>query len=188
MDGLINLHKPSGITSAKALYKVRSITKVRKSGHAGTLDPAATGVLVLCLGKATKLVESIMNQPKVYRATARLDVTSESYDSDRPLVPVDVAQVPTDDDVRRACDMFVGEIEQTPPIYSAVHINGQRAYKLARRGEAVDMPTKTVRIDAVDVLEYTWPTLTLRVSCGRGTYIRSLARDIGTRLGTVGHL
>ena len=133
MDGLINLNKPTGITSAKALYQVRSITKVRKSGHAGTLDPAATGVLVLCLGKATKLVESMMNQPKVYRATARLDVTSESFDSDRPLVPVEVKCVPTADDVRLACERFVGEIEQVPPKISAIKVGGVPAYKLAHR-------------------------------------------------------
>lgn len=188
MDGLINLHKPSGITSAKALYKVRSITKVRKSGHAGTLDPAATGVLVLCLGKATKLVESIMNQPKVYRATARLDVTSESYDSDRPLVPVDVAQVPTDDDVRRACDMFVGEIEQVPPSISAVKVGGVRAYKLERRNQAVELKPRQARIYWLHVHAYDWPTLDFEMACGRGTYVRSLIRDLGEALGAGGCL
>ena len=159
MDGLINLHKPTGITSAKALYKVRSITKVRKSGHAGTLDPAASGVLVLCLGKATKLVESIMNQPKVYRATARLDVTSESFDSDRPLVPVDVTEEPTADDVRHACDRFVGEIEQVPPNISAVKVGGVPAYKLARREETVELKPRPARIYWLHVYAYDWPTL-----------------------------
>ena len=120
MDGIINLNKPVGITSAKALYRVRSLTRQRKSGHAGTLDPAASGVLVICLGKATKLVESIMDQPKVYRATARLDVTSESFDSDRPLIPVEVANVPTLETVQAACTSFEGTIEQVPPQISAI--------------------------------------------------------------------
>src|SRR3990172_4894514 len=100
VDGIIILNKPTGVTSAKALYRVRSITGERRSGHAGTLDPAASGVVVLCLGKATKLVESIMDQPKVYRATARLDVTSESFDSDRPLRAVEVVHIPTIEVVR----------------------------------------------------------------------------------------
>ncbi len=188
MDGLINLDKPTGITSAKALYKVRSITKVRKSGHAGTLDPAASGVLVLCLGRATKLVESIMNQPKVYRTTARLDVTSESFDSDRPLVPVDVKDVPTIDDVRRACDRFVGEIQQIPPKISAVKVGGVPAYKRARREETLVLKPRAARIYWLHVHAYDWPTLDFEMACGRGTYVRSLIRDLGEALGTGGCL
>ena len=188
LDGLINLHKPTGITSAKALYKVRSITKVRKSGHAGTLDPAASGVLVLCLGKATKLVESIMNQPKVYRATARLDVTSESFDSDRPLVPVEIKGVPTADDVRLACDRFVGEIMQVPPKISAIKVGGVPAYKLAGRGEALELKPRPARIYWLHVHAYDWPALDFEMACGRGTYVRAVIRDLGETLGTGGCL
>ncbi len=138
-DGIINLSKPVGISSAKALYRVRSIIHQRKSGHAGTLDPGASGVLVLCLGKATKLVERIMDQPKVYRATARLDVTSESLDADSPLVPVEVALIPDVETIRAACARFVGTVDQVPPQISAVKVGGQPAYKRARRNEVVEL-------------------------------------------------
>src|SRR5262245_31060474 len=115
MDGLLILDKPAGISSAQALYRVRKLLGERKSGHAGTLDPAAEGVLLICLGKATKLVESMMDLPKVYRATARLDVTSSSFDSDRPLVPVAVERQPDEPTLRAALFRFEGEIEQIPP-------------------------------------------------------------------------
>ena len=130
MDGLIILNKPPGITSAKVLYRVRKVTGQRKSGHAGTLDPAAEGVLILCLGAATKLVEQLMDQPKLYRATARLDVTSDSFDSDRPLQPVQVDRVPEPAEVGAAMRQFEGEILQVPPAVSALKIGGRPAYKL----------------------------------------------------------
>jgi len=188
LDGIINLNKPTGITSAKALYKVRSITRQRKSGHAGTLDPGASGVLVLCTGKATKLVESIMNQPKVYRATARLDVTSESFDSDRPLLPVEVACVPSALDVRSACESFVGEIQQVPPRISAVKVGGVPAYKRAHREQEMDLKPRAARIYWLHVNAYDWPVLDFEMACGRGTYVRSLIRDLGKALRTGGCL
>lgn len=188
MDGLINLDKPTGITSAKALYKVRSITRQRKSGHAGTLDPGATGVLILCLGKATKLVESIMNQPKVYRAAARLDVTSESFDSDRPLLPVPVSEVPSIEAVRRACDSFEGEIQQVPPRISAIKVGGVPAYKRAARDQPMDLKPRPVHIHWLWVHNYDWPTIEFEMCCSRGTYVRSLIRDLGEKLGTGGCL
>ena len=188
MDGIINLDKPTGITSAKALYRVRSITRQRKSGHAGTLDPGASGVLVLCLGKATKLVESIMDQPKVYRAKARLDVTSESFDSDRPLVPVEVAAVPSPERLQEACKPFEGQIEQIPPRISAVKVGGQPAYKRARRNEPVELAPRPARIYWLHVYRYAWPDLDFELCCGRGTYVRSLIRDLGATLCTGGCL
>src|SRR5215510_3070569 len=129
MDGLLVLDKPAGISSAKALYRVRSILKQRKSGHAGTLDPAATGVLILCLGKSTKLVEELMGLPKTYAAAARLDVTSSSFDSDRELIPVPVARIPSANEVQAACAAQVGTILQTPPAVSAIKVGGRAAYK-----------------------------------------------------------
>jgi len=186
--GVITLNKPVGITSAKALYRVRKITRVRKSGHAGTLDPAADGVLVLCLGKATKLVESIMDQPKVYRAAARLDVTSKSYDSDAALVPVDVGNVPAREQVDDALLSFEGRIAQVPPAISAIKIGGQPAYKLARKGEDPDLKARAVNIYWLHVHRYDWPTLEFEMCCGRGTYVRALVRDLGHRLGTGGCL
>ena len=188
MDGLINLFKPKGITSAKALYRVRKITGVRKSGHAGTLDPGAEGVLVLCLGRGTKLVERIMDQPKVYRATARLDVTSESFDSDSKLTAVDVEAVPSREDVIRALASFDGRIQQVPPRISAVKLGGRPAYKRARTGETLDLAPRAVTIYWLVVHAYDWPTLDFELACGRGTYVRSVVRDLGAVLSTGGCL
>lgn len=188
LDGLINFYKPTGITSAKALYAVRKVVGQRKSGHAGTLDPAAEGVLILCLGQATKLVESLMGLPKAYVAEARLDVTSESFDRDRPLVPVAIEHVPTRADVEAALTTFVGEIEQTPPIVSALKVGGQPAYKLARRGKTVELKPRRVRIDSMTLTAYEWPRVAFAMTCGRGTYVRAVVRDLGLRLGTGGCL
>jgi tRNA pseudouridine55 synthase len=152
------------------------------------LDPAAEGVLVLCLGRATKLVERIMDQPKVYRATARLDVTSESYDSDRPLVDVPVASAPDRAAVEAALRGFEGEIEQVPPAISAVKVNGQPAYKLQRRGQLPELKARRARIYWIQVHDYTWPTLDFELACGRGTYVRALIRDLGLALETGGCL
>lgn len=188
MNGLINLKKPVGITSAKALYKVRSITRQRKSGHAGTLDPGASGVLVLCLGKATKLVELIMEQPKVYRATGRLDVTSESLDADRPLVAVDVADPPALASVQEALASFEGVTEQVPPLVSAIKIKGVPAYKRAARNENLQLKARPVRIYWTFVHRHEWPLIDFEMCCGRGTYVRSLIRDLSEKLGTGGCL
>ena len=188
IDGIINLNKPVGITSAKALYRIRSITGMRKSGHAGTLDPGADGVLVICVGKATKLVERIMDQPKVYRATARLDVTSESFDSDRPLKPVEVATRPDRDLVARALAGFEGTFGQVPPAISALKIGGVPAYKLARKGRTPVLKARAVTIYWAHLHACAWPVIDFEIACGRGTYVRALIRDLGERLGTGGCL
>ncbi len=188
LDGIITLDKPTGITSARALYKVRAISGQRKSGHAGTLDPGASGVLVLCLGKATKLVESIMDQPKVYRCTARLDVTSHSHDSDSALIPFDITHQPSVEEVTSALMSFEGEIEQTPPVVSAIKIDGVPAYKRAARGQELNLKSRKVRIYWLCVHAYDWPCLDFEMACGRGTYVRSVIRDLGARLGTGGCL
>lgn len=168
--------------------RVRRAAGGCKTGHAGTLDPLATGVVICCLGKATKSVESLMGRAKVYETAIDLTAFTTTDDMEGDRLEVEVAQPPTREAVAAVLGRFLGEVEQTPPAYSAVHINGQRAYKLARRGEAVEMPTKTVRIDSIELQDYAWPMLTLRIVCGRGTYIRSLGRDIGEALGTGGHL
>lgn len=187
-EGIINLNKPPGLTSAKALYKVRSICRQRKSGHAGTLDPAASGVLVLCLGRATKLVERIMDQPKIYQATARLDVVSDSFDLERPVESVTVADPPSTGEILDACRSFEGLIEQVPPPTSAVKIAGQPAYKRAHRGLAVELAARSVRIYWVRLHHYKWPALDFEMCTGRGTYVRSFIRDLGARLKTGGCL
>lgn len=188
MDGLINMYKPPGISSAKLLYRIRAITHQRRSGHAGTLDPAATGVLLLCFGRGTKLVEQLMDLPKVYRASARLDVVSESHDADRPLEPVRIAKVPTREELEICLTSLEGVIEQVPPQISAVKVGGLPAYKRMLRGQEVDLSPRPVRIDWIVVRRFAWPELEFDMGCGRGTYVRSLIRDVGARLGTGGCL
>lgn len=188
LDGIINLDKPTGITSAKALYKVRAITQQRKSGHAGTLDPGAGGVLVLCLGRATKLVERIMDQPKVYRATARLDVTSGSFDADRELVPVPVTAAPSEARVRAALAGFEGVIRQSPPTISAIKIGGVPSYKLERKGRTAELKPRPVQVYWLQLHRYAYPELDFEMCCGRGTYVRALIRDLGVALSTGGCL
>ena len=188
MDGLINLYKPVGFSSAQALEEVRRITGQRKSGHAGALDLLADGVLVLCLGRATKLVETLMHQPKLYRVTARLDVTSESFDLELPLVSVPDARPPTREELLTALRRFEGVTEQVPPTSSAVKVGGRSAYELTRAGRPPTLAARPVRIDWIVVRGYEWPVLEFDMCCGRGTYVRSLIRDLGTRLGTGGCL
>ena len=159
-----------------------------KVGHAGTLDPLATGVVVCCVGRATRCVEHLMGMPKVYEAQVDLSAftATDDLEGDRQEVPIE--RPPVEEDVRNAVRTFLGSIQQRPPAHSAVHVQGRRAYDLARRGVQFEIPLKTVRIDAIEVLTYQWPRVDLRVTCGRGTYIRSLARDLGRALGTGGHL
>ncbi len=188
LDGLINLNKPVGITSAKALYRVRSITGERKSGHAGTLDPGASGVLLICMGRATKLVERIMDQPKVYRASARLDVTSNSHDADAPMSQVDTPVIPDVDTVRAALDGFEGDIEQIPPAISAVKVGGQPAYKRARWGQSFELKPRRARVYWIHLHCFDWPVIDFEMCCGRGTYVRAIIRDLGAKLHTGGCL
>lgn len=188
LDGLINFYKPPGVSSARALDRVRAVTSARKSGHAGTLDPTAEGVLLICLGKGTKLVEALMDQPKVYRAVARLDVTNAVFDAEKPFVPVPVAAPPDAARVHEVCRTFEGEIPQVPPAASAVKIDGTPAYKFQRAGRPVELGPRPVRIYWLHVHQYEWPVLDFEVACGRGTYIRALIRDLGQALGAGGCL
>lgn len=188
MDGLILLDKPGGISSAKALYRVRKATGQRKSGHAGTLDPMATGVLILCLGRATKLVESLMGLPKVYRAVARLDVTSESFDADRPMTPVAVERPPTEAELSAALARFEGTHEQMPPAVSALKLGGRRAYRMKADEAVAQLKPRTSVIYWAVLHRYACPEVEFSLACGRGTYVRAIARDIGVALGTGGCL
>ena len=188
LDGIINFHKPAGLTSAHALHRVRGITRQRKSGHTGTLDREAEGVLVLCMGRATKLVERVMDLPKVYRTVARLDATSSGFDSEGELTPVDVAAPPDLASVRAALASFEGRIEQVPPAFSALKVRGQPAYKLSRAGKPPELEARTVEIYWIHLWRYEWPVIDFEVTCGRGTYIRALIRDLGAVLGVGGYL
>jgi tRNA pseudouridine55 synthase len=189
MNGIINLDKPAGISSATAVGKAkRLLPRGTKIGHAGTLDPFATGVLLLLIGKATKLCEKLMDEAKQYEASVKLGATTPTLDPTSEETVDDSAVPASREQVEQALCGFVGEIEQMPPIYSALKIGGKPAYARARDGEEVVLEARKVRIYALDLLRYEWPTLNIRVDCGRGTYIRSLARDIAAALGTTGHL
>jgi tRNA pseudouridine55 synthase len=183
-EGLLVLDKPGGMTSRAAVDRVqRWFPRRTRIGHTGTLDPLATGVLVLCLGGATRLTEYVQRMGKTYRAGLLLGARSDSDDADGTITPVAGASVPDAATVAACVAEFVGVIEQVPPAYSAAKVTGRRAYDLARRGEEVSLTARPVRIDAIDILNYAYPILELEVRCGKGTYIRSLARDLGERLG-----
>ncbi len=188
MFGLLNVYKPPGISSYDVIRRVRrAIGRTVKVGHAGTLDPLAEGVLVVCLGPATRLAGLVQAGEKEYIVVAELGAFSTTDDSEGELQVVEGASAPAPDVVAQAVARFVGTIQQTPPAYSAVKVAGQRAYKLARKGVAPEIAPRPVTIHAIDVLAWAWPILRLRVSCGSGTYIRSLVRDVGQVLGTGGY-
>lgn len=187
-DGVLNIDKPYLLSSTKALYVVRKLTGIRKSGHAGTLDPLADGVVLICLGRATKLVERLMALEKVYRAVARFDVTNAGYDAELPFEPVDVPAVPDAAAVEAAARGFVGRVLQTPPRFSAVKIRGKPAYKYAVKDKPVEIKPRPVDIYELRVDDYEWPEVRFTLRCGRGTYVRSLIRDWGRALGVGGCL
>ncbi len=182
-DGFINLNKPSGMTSHDAVNHVRRIFSVRKVGHAGTLDPAACGVLPVAVGRATKFIEYLADRDKSYRAEILFGLATDSGDLDGSIITrAKNFAMPTRDTLDAALKTFVGEIEQTPPKFSAIKINGRKAYDLARRDVDFDMPRRLVKIHALEVVALGEDTATLEIECGKGTYIRSLAVDLGERL------
>jgi tRNA pseudouridine55 synthase len=187
--GLLVIDKPAGITSRAALDRCQGwFPRGTALGHTGTLDPLATGVLVLCVGRATRLAEYVQQMPKTYSATFHLGATSDSDDADGTLTAVDVTQPPTRTAIAATLQTFVGEIDQVPPAYSAAKVTGRRAYALARRGEMPELAARRVHVHAIDLLAYDYPRLDVVVHCGKGTYIRSLARDLGTQLGCGAHV
>lgn len=189
MNGFLILDKPLGLSSAAMLNRVkRMLPRGTKIGHAGTLDPLASGVLVAMIGKATKQCETVMGQPKQYEATITLGATSATDDAEGPLTPVEVAAPPTQAEIDEVLKRFVGVIEQLPPAFSAIKVGGRRACDRVRDGQAVELKPRPIRIDAIDVLSYAWPDLSIRMDCGRGTYVRSVARDVGGAIGTGGYL
>jgi len=189
LNGILNIDKPLGWSSAKVCNLVRRCSGGAKVGHAGTLDPLATGVLVVCLGKATKRIAGFMDATKAYRAKVDLSAFSTTDDAEGERTGVLVDEIPSRDRIVRVLDeRFSGEVEQAPPRYSAVKINGQRAYRMARAGADFETRSKLVRIDSIVIESYEWPLLDLSIECGKGTYIRSIARDLGGVLGTGGTL
>jgi tRNA pseudouridine55 synthase len=189
MEGVINLDKPAGLSSARVVDAVkRLLPRGTKVGHAGTLDPFATGVLLVLVGRATKACERLMDAPKQYEATVKLGATTATDDPESPEVPAPPPAPSTAAAVSAAVLAFVGDILQRPPAYSAMKVQGRRAYDLARGGNLVQLEPRPVRVYGIDVLDYDWPHVRLRVDCGRGTYVRAIARDLGVALGTGGYL
>jgi tRNA pseudouridine55 synthase len=187
MNGLLVIDKPGGVTSRDAVNRAqRWLPKGTKVGHTGTLDPLATGVLVLCVGAATRLADLIQGMGKTYRSRFRLGARSDTDDADGAVTPMPGAAPPGEAALRDALAAFVGEIEQVPPAYSAVKLGGRRAHDLARGGEAVSLAPRRVRVDAIRLLGYAWPFADVEIDCGKGTYIRAIARDLGAALGCGG--
>ncbi|MBK8267204.1 MAG: tRNA pseudouridine(55) synthase TruB [Planctomycetes bacterium] len=182
ISGVVNLYKPAGRSSAHYVYRLRRVFGIRKVGHAGTLDPFADGVLLACLGRATKLVEKLMELPKHYRTTLRLGVTNETFDPEHPFVDVPVSEPPGESALGACLAGMVGNVMQIPPNFSAIRVGGVQSYVRARKGKSVELAARPVRIDRIDLLHYEWPRATLDIHCGRGTYIRAIARDIGEAL------
>ncbi len=188
------VNKPLGWTSFdlvnKIRWKLRRALKLKKLkvGHAGTLDPLATGVMIICTGKATKRIEEFQYQTKEYIATLRLGATTPSYDLEKEIDTYYPMEHITRELVDKVIPTFTGEIWQVPPVYSAVKVDGKRAYDYARDGQEVELKPKLLVIDDIETLEFTPPMLKIRVVCSKGTYIRALARDIGEALGSGAHL
>jgi tRNA pseudouridine55 synthase len=184
-EGLLVIDKPAGLTSRSAVDRVlRGFPRGTRLGHTGTLDPLATGVLVLCLGRATRLTEHVQAMRKTYRSRFLLGAQSDTDDADGTVTPLAGATAPEAESVTACLAEYVGTIQQVPPAYSAARVTGQRAYDRARRGEEVVLRPRPVCIHAISVLHYAYPHLDVEVQCGKGTYIRALARDAGARLGS----
>ncbi len=192
ISGILNINKATGMTSHDVVAAVRGISGQKRVGHAGTLDPLATGVLLVCMGQATRVIEYLMQAPKIYRAGIHLGISTDTYDAEgqvthssphhEQISTISLAQLES------SLASFVGRIEQTPPMYSALKHKGQPLYKLARRGLSLPRRPRSVEIETIEVIEWSPPLLTVEVKCSPGTYIRSLAHDLGERLGCGAHL
>jgi tRNA pseudouridine55 synthase len=187
-NGILVINKPLNWTSFDVVKKVRNLLKAKKVGHTGTLDPRATGVLVLCIGKATKAVAKITGMDKEYLAEIQLGATSVTDDSEGPVTENEEAQPSILTDVENVVQSFVGTFAQMPPAFSAKKVQGKRAYKMARAGQKFDLEPNEVDVHKIEILDYRWPILKLRIQCGKGFYVRALARDIGDQLGVGGTL
>lgn len=187
VDGLILLNKPSGMSSNRALQLVRRLINARKAGHTGSLDPAATGMLPLCFGEATKVCAYLLNADKTYRVTAKLGESTDTGDRDGEVTAT--AEVPqlSKTEWEVIMNAFVGDIQQVPPMYSALKKDGKRLYELARKGEVVEREARPVRIHGITLLEAAPTRLVFHVSCSKGTYIRTLVEDIAQAAGTVAY-
>jgi tRNA pseudouridine55 synthase len=185
--GFLVIDKPQGMTSHDVVAAVRRGIKIKRIGHAGTLDPLATGVLVLCIGQATRLSEYVMNSTKVYVATVCLGVATDTYDAEGKTLHTAAIQHLTPDDIINALKHFQGEVDQIPPMYSAIKIGGKKLYELARQDQEVERAPRRVTLQT-ELIELALPDVRIKVTCSAGTYIRSIAHDLGAMLGVGGHL
>lgn len=187
MDGILNVLKPAGMTSFDVVGYLRSVLKIKKIGHTGTLDPAAVGVLPVCIGKATKAIEFLMDKDKVYRAELTLGISTDTQDNTGEIICTkDVDATP--DEIAKTIKSFCGKYRQLPPMYSAVKVNGRRLYELAREGLEAERKEREVEIHFIDILSIRNNRVIFDVGCSKGTYIRTLCSDIGERLGCGGHM
>lgn len=189
MNGVININKPLGITSHDVVYKLRKILSIKKIGHTGTLDPDAEGVLPMCIGRATKAADMLTAQDKQYIARVTLGTATDTLDSSGNVTQTAEVNV-TDTDILNTVAEFVGEIEQIPPMFSAIKVNGKKLYELARKGEEIERKPRIVNIDKIEVLniDLEKKCFTMKVDCSKGTYIRTLCDDIGRSLGCFAHM
>jgi tRNA pseudouridine55 synthase len=184
MFGLLNIDKPAGLTSRDVVNRVQRLVRPHKVGHAGTLDPLATGVLVVAVGPATRLVEYVQRMAKTYQGIFLLGRTSDTEDVQGTVVELPNASAPTPAEIEAVIPRFLGTIQQRPPAYSALKLAGRRAYAMARKGDAVELAARPVEIHGIQIVRYEYPELELLIECGSGTYVRSLGRDIAEGLGT----
>ncbi|MCO6455754.1 MAG: tRNA pseudouridine(55) synthase TruB [Pirellulaceae bacterium] len=184
MFGLLNLDKPSGLTSRDVVDRVQALVRPLKVGHAGTLDPLARGVLIVCVGQATRLIPYVQRMAKHYRGTFLLGRESDTEDCEGTVRLLDSPPVPSRGQLADALPRFVGRIPQVPPAYSALKVGGRRAYELARQGQQVELAAREVQIHSLELVEYDYPEFSLDVVCGAGTYVRSLGRDVARAVGS----
>lgn len=182
MNGVLNIFKPSGITSFDVVRMVKRAANTKKVGHTGTLDPMASGVLPVCIGNATKIVDYIMNESKIYKSTLKLGIVTDTYDKEGKILKEETVNLESKI-VEECIKSFQGSIEQVPPMYSALKVNGKRLYQLAREGIEVERKARKINIYSIDILNIDLPYVTFQVHCSKGTYIRSLCYDIGEKLG-----
>ena len=187
INDILLIDKPSGMTSFDVIRQLRRTFGIRKMGHSGTLDPLATGLLIIAIGKSTKRINEFMGLPKEYEVLIEFGKMSNTYDADG-IITAGTLRTVSREEFERVLAPFIGDIQQMPPIFSALKIKGQRAYDLARKGEKVELQPRQVHIESIEILEWSWPLVRLRVRCGKGTYIRSIAHDLGQSLGTGGYV
>jgi len=188
-QGVLNINKPKDLTSMDIVRTIKRVTGVRKIGHAGTLDPLATGVLPICLGQATRIMEDILNKKKIYRTNIHFGVTTNTYDLEGEILSnKDVNNTIDCNTIKSEITKFIGEIDQIPPMYSALRIKGQRLYELARKGIILDLKPRKVKVYSIKILKWNSPFLTLDIACGKGFYVRSFAHDLGEVLGCGAHI